>query len=124
MGWAVTPEALTEFLHRIHQEYWKGPIYITENGASYSDAPGRTVRSTITRRIDYIRAHLAAIEAAIDEGIPVDGYFHWSLLDNIEWLAGFSQRFGLVHVDQQTLTRTPKDSFGWYRDVIARNGLR
>ncbi len=54
---------------------------------------------------------------------PVDGYFHWSLLDNIEWLAGFSQRFGLIHVDQETLVRTPKASFDWYRDVIARNGL-
>ena len=77
--------------------------------------PGEDGSIHDTRRIDYVRAHLAAIETAIDEGIPVDGYFYWSLLDNLEWLAGFSQRFGLVHVDQQTLIRTPKDSFGWYR---------
>ena len=124
MGWEVRPDALTEFLERIHKVYWKGPVYITENGASYSDAPGPDGRVHDPRRIDYIRKHLAAIEAAIDRGIPVDGYFYWSLLDNIEWLAGFGQRFGLVHVHQQKLTRTPKESFTWYRDVIARNGLQ
>ena len=123
MGWRVTPEALTEFLRRIHREYWQGPVYITENGASYSDGPGVDGSIHDTRRIEYVRSHLAAIESAIDEGIPVDGYFHWSFLDNLEWLAGFTQRFGLVHVDQTTLTRTPKDSFAWYRDVIARDGL-
>ena len=123
MGWAVTPEALTEFLQRIHRDYWKGPIYITENGASYSDGPAEDGSIHDTRRIEYTRAHLAALAAAIHAGIPVDGYFHWSLLDNIEWLAGFSQRFGLIHVDQESLVRTPKASFGWYRDVIARNGL-
>jgi beta-glucosidase len=123
MGWAVTPAALTEFLRRIRREYWKGPIYITENGASYSDGPGEDGSIRDTRRIEYVSAHLAALEEAIDEGIPVDGYFHWSLLDNIEWLAGFSQRFGLIHVDQETLVRTPKASFDWYRGVIARNGL-
>ena len=123
MGWEVTPEALTEFLRRIHDEYWKGPVYITENGAAYSDAPGPDGAIHDSRRIDYIRKHLAALEAAIDQGVPVEGYFYWSLMDNIEWLAGFAQRFGLVHVDSETLVRTPRSSFDWYRDVIARNGL-
>ena len=122
-GWEVTPEALTDFLKRIHDGYWKGPIYVTENGASYSDAPGPDGGIHDSRRIDYIRKHLAALESAIDQGIPVEGYFYWSLIDNIEWLAGFSQRFGLIHVDQQTLARTPKGSFAWYRDLIASNGL-
>lgn len=123
MGWAVTPEALTEFLGRINEDYWQGPIYITENGASYSDGPGRDGAIHDVRRIEYLHSHLAAIEAAIDQGMPVAGYFHWSLLDNLEWLAGFSQRFGLIHVDPETMVRTPKASFEWYRDVIARNGL-
>ena len=122
-GWAVTPESLTEFLIRIRTEYWKGPIYITENGASYSDGPGADGVVNDPRRIDYLRGHLAAIESAIDAGVQVDGYFYWSLLDNLEWLAGFSQRFGLIHVDKETMVRTPKASFHWYRDVIARNGL-
>jgi beta-glucosidase len=123
MGWAVTPAALTEFLGRIYKDYWQGPIYITENGASYSDGPGPDGVVRDGRRIEYLRSHLAAIEAAIDAGVPVDGYFHWALLDNLEWLAGFSQRFGLVHVDPGTMVRTPKASFEWYREVIARNGL-
>jgi beta-glucosidase len=123
MGWAVTPEALTDFLARLHKDYWQGPIYITENGASYSDGPGPDGSIPDVRRIEYLRSHLAAIEAAIDEGVPVDGYFHWALLDNLEWLAGFSQRFGFIHVNAETMVRTPKASFEWYRDVIVRNGL-
>jgi beta-glucosidase len=122
-GWSVTPEAFTEILRRIHKEYWEGPIYITENGASYSDGPGADGVVRDVRRIEYLRSHLAAIETAIDEGVPVGGYFHWALLDNLEWLSGFSQRFGFIHVDPETLVRTPKASFEWYREVIARNGL-
>ena len=126
-GFATKGEArgaLTEVLGRIHKEYWEGPIYITENGASYSDGPGADGAVHDVRRIEYLRSHLAAIESAIDEGVPVDGYFHWSLLDNLEWLSGFSQRFGLIHVDHETMVRTPKASFEWYRDVITRNALK
>lgn len=122
-GWPVTPDGLTDFLHRVHKEYWSGPVYITENGASYSDGPGEDGAIHDARRIEYLRAHLGAIETAIDEGVPVDGYFHWSLLDNLEWLSGFSQRFGFIHVDHESQVRTPKDSFDWYRQVIDRNGL-
>lgn len=123
MGWPITPEILTEYLHHIHKEYWQGPIYITENGASYSDGPDSDGEIHDPRRIAYIKAHLRAIENAIDGGVPVGGYFHWTLLDNIEWVSGFSQRFGLIHTDIATGARTPKDSFDWYRDVIARRNL-
>jgi beta-glucosidase len=124
VGWPITPAALTEFLLRIQKEYWAGPIYITENGAAYSDGPGPDGAIHDSRRIEYLTGHFAAIETAIAEGVAVDGYFHWSLLDNLEWLSGFSQRFGLIHVDHETLVRTPKDSYDWYRQVIARNGLQ
>lgn len=113
MGWEIIPEALTEFLIRIHHDYRPKTIVITENGASYSDAHDDQ------RRIDYLAAHLVAVEAAVEAGVSVDGYFVWSLLDNLEWTAGFSQRFGLVHVDFDTLVRTPKASFAWYRRRIA-----
>ena len=75
------------------------------------------------RRIAYLDAHLRALHAAIEEGVDVRGYFPWSLMDNFEWSHGYHKRFGMVHVDYDTLVRTPKDSAYWYRDVIARNGL-
>jgi beta-glucosidase len=112
MGWAITPQALTEFLNRIASEYNPPSIVVTENGASYSDPRDDQ------RRIDYIHQHLAAVAEARDSGLPVDGYFVWSLLDNLEWVSGFSQRFGLIHVDFDTLKRTPKASYYWYRDLI------
>jgi beta-glucosidase len=75
------------------------------------------------RRNAYLDAHLRAARAAIDAGVDLRGYFQWSLLDNFEWSHGYGMRFGMVHVDYETLVRTPKDSALWYRDVIARNGL-
>lgn len=122
MGWPIRPESLTKYLHHIHKEYWQGPIYITENGASYSDGPGSDGEIHDTRRIAYFDAHLRAIEQAIDGGVPVGGYFHWTLIDNVEWVSGFSQRFGLIYFDQTTGERTPKESFDWYRRLIAQNG--
>ena len=113
MGWEITPSALTDFLQRVAHEYQPPSIVVTENGASYSDA------SDDRRRIDYLEQHLMAVSAARDLGISVDGYFVWSLLDNLEWVSGFSQRFGLVHVDHETQVRTPKASYHWYRDLIA-----
>ncbi len=123
MGWAITPPALTAYLLRLTREYGPQRIVITENGASYSDGPGPGRRVRDERRIAYLDAHLGAVAAAIDEGAPVGGYFLWSLLDNFEWAHGYSQRFGLVWVDFDSGERIPKDSFSWYRDVIAANAL-
>jgi beta-glucosidase/6-phospho-beta-glucosidase/beta-galactosidase len=75
------------------------------------------------RRIEYLDLHLRAVKDAIDEGVDVRGYYQWSLMDNFEWALGYDKRFGLVHVDFDTLERTPRDSAHWYREVVKRNGL-
>jgi beta-glucosidase len=119
MGWPITPSALTGFLVRLRDEWAPASIVITENGASYSDGPGADGAIHDDRRIAYLDAHLEAVEAAIEQGVPVDGYFVWSLLDNLEWTSGFAQRFGLVWVDHATGRRIPKDSARWYARVVS-----
>jgi beta-glucosidase len=118
MGWEVYPDGLHELLVRLRDEYELPPLYVTENGAAYAD---RRDNGTVhdPQRISYVERHLAAIERAIADGIPVRGYFLWSLLDNFEWAFGYSRRFGIVYVDYETLERVPKASYHWYRDVIA-----
>jgi beta-glucosidase len=118
MGWEVYPDGLQEILLRLHREYELPDVYITENGAAYADARANGTVSD-PARISYVRRHLEALREAIAEGVPVRGYFLWSLLDNFEWAFGFSKRFGIVYVDFETLERVPKDSFLWYRDHIA-----
>jgi beta-glucosidase len=121
MGWLIDPQGFEDFLVEVSDIYRPVSILITENGASYSDGPGPDGKIHDQRRIDYLDRHIAAVEAARDRGAPVDGYFVWSFMDNLEWLHGFSQRFGLVWVDPVTLERIPKDSFYWYRDRIEEN---
>jgi beta-glucosidase len=123
MGWPIVPSALTAFLERIHDDYGVTDIRVTENGASYSDGPGSDGQIHDDRRIKYIRDHLEAVLDAIDIGVPVTGYFVWSILDNFEWALGYTQRFGLVWVDHRTGERIPKDSLAWYRSVIASRSL-
>ena len=118
MGWPIVPSALTAFLKRIQDDYDATDIRVTENGASYSDDPGPDGQIHDERRIEYIRVHLEAVSDAIELGVPVTGYFVWSLLDNFEWALGYSQRFGLVWVDHATGERIPKDSLAWYGNVI------
>ncbi len=123
MGWPITPGGFTELLVRLHHDYPDlPPLYITENGAAYDD-PVVDGRCRDERRIDYLDLHLRALLDAIEEGVDVRGYYQWSLLDNFEWALGFAKRFGIVHVDFDTLERTPRDSAIWYRDVIEHNGL-
>jgi beta-glucosidase len=119
MGWLIDPDGFERYLGHIDDQYSPASILITENGASYSDGPDETGRINDARRVEYIRRHIAAVDRARQSGIPVDGYFVWSLLDNIEWVEGFSQRFGLVWVNQLTGERLPKESFNWYRRVVA-----
>jgi len=118
MGWEVYPDGLRDLLVRLHAEYELPDLYITENGAAFPDSRNNgTVRDP--RRIAYLGGHLDAVASAIADGVPVRGYFLWSLLDNFEWAFGYSRRFGIVYVDFETLERVPKDSFAWYRDFIA-----
>ncbi len=121
MGWRSDPAGMTGFLDRVATDYGPGSILITENGASYSDGPGDDGRVHDVRRIEYLASH---IDAALAADAPVDGYFVWSFLDNLEWVQGFSQRFGLVWVDHATGERIPKDSYFWYRDRIRQGTSR
>ena len=123
MGWEVFPQGLYRVLCRLHFEYQVPKIYITENGVSYSTAPDAVGRVRDEKRIRYLRDHFAAAQQAIVAGVPLAGYFVWSLMDNFEWAHGYSQRFGLVWSDYQTQKRILKDSAIWYRDVIQANGL-
>jgi len=122
-GWPVVPEAFTEILTTLRDRYGPAlpPVHVTENGCSYGDGPDESGRVTDQRRIDFLDAYLRAVQAARNVGVDVRGYFVWSLLDNFEWAEGYSQRFGIVHVDFATQKRTPKDSFDWFRAVIAAN---
>jgi len=123
MGWEIYPEGLFETLSWLHYSYNVPSIYITENGASFSDGPGADGRIHDWRRTNYLRDHLVAASRAIQAGLPLAGYFVWSLMDNFEWAQGYSQRFGLHWVDYGTQQRIPKDSAFWYRNVIAENGF-
>jgi beta-glucosidase len=120
MGWEIYPDGLRDFLIRTAREYSGNlPIYVTENGMANPDMVG----VPDTDRIDYLSSHLRAVQQAIAEGAPVQGYFCWSLMDNYEWSLGYEKRFGLVHVDFETLARTPKASYDalarWWRDAPA-----
>jgi beta-glucosidase len=123
MGWEVWPQGLEDVLRRIHQEYQPARIYVTENGAAYGDGPNGDGRIHDARRRAFIEGHLRALRRAIAAGVPVAGYYHWSLLDNFEWGHGFTKRFGLVHVDYATQRRTLKDSAQYYRAVVAANAV-
>jgi beta-glucosidase len=123
MGWEVYPQGLYDVLVRIHREYQPAKIYVTENGAAYADGPDDTGRVADTRRIDYMRGHLKAGHRAIEDGVPLRGYFAWSLLDNFEWALGYEKRFGLFWVDFESQQRIAKDSASWYRDVATANAM-
>lgn len=123
MGWEVYPRGLQESLLRVHRDYAPRKIFITENGAAYDDPADAAGRIADTRRIAYLRAHLQAAHGALTQGVPLAGYFLWSLLDNFEWGYGYGMRFGLFAVDPQTRRRMPKDSAHWYRDIVAANAV-
>jgi beta-glucosidase len=120
MGWEVYPEGLRALLGRLTAEYEPQAIYITENGAAYADAPKPDGSIDDVRRRRYVEQHLDAALRSMEDGVPLKGYFLWSLLDNFEWAHGYSKQFGITHVDNDTLQRVPKHSAYWYRDFIAR----
>jgi beta-glucosidase len=119
MGWEVHPDGLYRLLVRIARDYAPPAIYVTENGAAFGDVRVHDGAVHDPERIAYLDGHIDAVGRAAAEGAPVKGYFVWSFLDNFEWGHGYSKRFGVVYVDYPTLERVPKDSFYWYRDLIA-----
>jgi beta-glucosidase len=120
-NWPVTPEALYWGPRFAHERYAK-PILITENGLSCRDWPSLDGRVHDAQRIDFLTRHVRQLHRAVREGVPVEGYFHWSALDNFEWADGYKERFGLIYVDYPTGERIPKDSFHWYSKIIASRG--
>jgi beta-glucosidase len=123
MGWEVYPQGLHSLLVRLEREYRPRRIHVSENGAAYTDPAVASGRIADTRRVEYLRGHLAAAARAIADGVPLAGYFTWSLLDNFEWGHGYAMRFGLFDVDFATQQRRPRDSAHWYRQVVAANAV-
>jgi len=121
MGWEIYPDGLRHFLTWLARDQVGNlPIYVTENGMANADHLANGAVADPVRE-DYLFAHLAATKQAIAEGANVKGFFYWSLLDNYEWAEGYEKRFGLVHVDFDTLARTPKSSYHALARAIARN---
>ena len=119
-GSPIVPDALREWLVMFRARFRAAlpPIVVTESGCSYATGPDELGVVDDQPRIDYLRAHVNAVSEAITRGVDVRGYYCWSLMDNFEWAEGLARRFGLVHVDYDTLERTPKKSFHWYADLI------
>jgi beta-glucosidase len=123
MMWEIYPEGMHEMVSRVWEDYRPPEIWITENGIPLGDDLDHDGRIRDYRRIRYLEDHIAQVHRTIEDGIPVKGYLHWSLMDNFEWAFGYRMRFGLVHVDFDTLERTIKESGRWFSDVANKNGL-
>jgi len=122
MGWEVYPEGLTELLVRLSEDYRLPPIYVTENGGAFKDhCIDGAVKDFL--RTDYIARHIAAVADAIAQGVNMEGYMVWSLMDNFEWASGYDKRFGIIHVDYATQKRTLKDSALWYKKFLQHQTL-
>jgi beta-glucosidase len=123
-NWEMWPAAIHKIIMRIAKDYPGKPLYITENGCSFGDAPGPDGRVRDERRIDFLRQFIGQVGRAIDDGADVRGYYLWTLIDNFEWAMGFSQRFGITYCDfENGQKRFIKDSGYWYRDLIAKGEL-
>ena len=122
MGWEIYPQGFSDLLMSLNEQYTLPPIYITENGAAMVDEIKDGVIND-TQRVNYYQSHLNAVNDAINQGVKIDAYFAWSLMDNFEWAEGYLKRFGIVYVDYQTQERTMKASGLAYRDLIKARGI-
>ncbi|MDR8411899.1 GH1 family beta-glucosidase [Nonomuraea sp. 3-1Str] len=120
MGWEIDDSGLLEVLQRVARDYPTIPLVVSENGAAFDDVL-KDGRVHDAQRTAYLDCHLRACREAIDAGVPLQGYFAWSLMDNFEWAWGYGKRFGLVHVDFETQERVLKDSALWYSQIIRQN---
>jgi beta-glucosidase len=123
MGWEIDAQGLYDVLTRVHRDYPPIPLHVTENGAAFPDEVAADGTVADHDRIAYLDGHFRAAHRAIAAGVDLRGYFVWTLMDNFEWGFGYGKRFGLFHVDYDTLERTPKDSARWFAEVTRRNGL-
>ncbi|GIV18176.1 MAG: beta-glucosidase [Armatimonadota bacterium] len=122
MGWEIYPDGLHEILQWLHSESPRLSLYVTENGAAFRDEV-QDGRVADVQRVEYLRQHFLSAHKAMQNGVPLKGYFVWSLMDNFEWAYGYSKRFGIVYVDYATQQRIWKDSARWYQQVIAANAV-
>mgnify|MGYP000138510830 CR=1 FL=1 len=118
MGWDITPEGLLRLLHWTHKRTEDIQIFITENGSAWDDRLDEQGKINDTDRVSYLESHLAICQRAIEEDIPLTGYYAWSTMDNFEWAWGYARRFGLIYCDFETQKRTPKESFYRYREIV------
>jgi len=123
MGWENFPDGLAGVLGRMYFDYKPLKMYVTENGASYSTAPDEYGVVNDTLRLDYYKTHLAAVHRVMQAGVPMAGYFAWSLMDNFEWAKGYAQRFGIVWVNFETQERIVKESARWLKSIIKKGGF-
>jgi len=117
-GWEVSPEGMVVLLNRVARDYRPAEIYLTENGSTYDDVVTEAGSIEDIQRRSYLVRHLLAVKKIVDMGVPVKGYFAWSLLDNFEWAEGYLRRFGLTYVDFQTQKRKLKASGQWYQTFL------
>ena len=123
MGWAIEAKPFYDQLMSLKEAYGNPRLFITENGGAFPDNQWEGGRIQDDDRIDYFHTYLGAVLDAIDQGANIEGYFLWSLLDNYEWACGYDKRFGVVHVDYESLKRTPKASFEYMAKVMEENAL-
>jgi beta-glucosidase len=118
MQWEVFPEALYQMLQHFNSYGTNIPLIVTENGAAFQDIPNALGEIDDQDRIRFLNDYVLQMHRALKEGIPIDGYFIWTLLDNFEWAEGYRPRFGLIHTDFQTQKRTPKASARWFSEFL------
>jgi beta-glucosidase len=122
-GWEINPTEFRDILMEVHQHYDCPPIYITENGAYFTDTLSADGKVHDAKRIAFLDGYIKAMQEARQQGVNIRGYFVWSLMDNFEWAAGYRPTFGIVSVDYRTQRRLPKDSYYWYRDYIREHAV-
>ncbi len=123
MGWGVNPEGIHDLLVHLSEDYNYPKLYITENGAAFRDMVNSKGEVEDTLRVEYLTRYLSQLHRAVEEGVNLQAYFAWSLMDNFEWAHGYSKRFGIIHIDYETQKRTIKQSGYWYANVIKNNGF-
>jgi beta-glucosidase len=123
MGWPIDPKGLFVVLSELRDRYGNLPLYVTENGACFSEAPGASGRIEDDRRIAYLHDHIAVCHQALAAKVDLRGYFVWTLMDNFEWAYGYTAPFGIININRSDLKRTAKTSFDWMQRVVLGNTL-